>query len=824
MPLILPGNVASATAAGYDVDNSCRFNGSDSYMHWTDTGGSGSRVQFSISLWCKKCSNGVFNPLVLGYQDGNNFTNLQFNASDQLQWYNETGNQIKGNLITNRLFRDPSAWYHILAVWDSGNGTAGNRMRLYVNGTEETSFATDANPDADEEAWFNYQDKKVHLGYDTGDLGWAGSALAFNGYIAQFMLVDGTVLTPSDVGEFDSDSPTIWKPIDISSTSVGTNGAFLDFADSDNLGDNEGIAGEDWTEVNLAAADQMVDTPTNNFPTASPIFEWYYTANIAMAALSEGNLKSNPTSNQVQFCKVPFDMTGKVYFEAMPITQGYQVMGFGETLCAGASDTTDGNAGNYKDGINIYVNAGTEYLSICVNGSYSNDGGDNVSISAEDIVQFAYDADTGKAWLGVNNTWHDSGDPANGTNPICTFPASTRDNMHPCGSGYGAGDAFVWNFGQNSSFAGVKTAQGNQDGNDIGDFYYAPPSGFLALCSKNRSDTTINDPEAYFQTKIYTGDGSTPSITLDGDMDMQPDVVWIKNRDELDSHCWFDSVRGATKLLYPDTTDDEEDDADTLTSFDSDGFALGADVKVNTDTEAYVAWCWKESATAGFDIVAYQGTGSTRTISHNLSAVPHCILIMPRTNAGYGKSMYHHKNTAAPETDVLVLNTTAATSDNADYWNDTAPTSSVFTLDTLEAVNENGGTRYYIAYLWSEKQGFSAMGSFEGNGSTTATGGPFIYTGFSPSFVIIKSSSATANWEMFDNKRIVAGYPAELHPHADATESVPPGDRRLLFKSNGFKIDTTLTTPVNVSGDTYIYMAFAEAPFVNSNGVPCNAR
>ena len=336
--------------------------------------------------------------------------------------------------------------------------------------------------------------------------------------------------------------------------------------------------------------------------------------------------------------------------------------------------------------------------------------------------------------------------------------------------------------------------------------------------------TAIDNPELYFQVKTYAGTGSEQSITLDGDEDMQPDVVWIKNRDEADSHCWFDSVRGATKLLYPDTTDDEEDDADTLTSFDSDGFALGADVKVNTDTEAYVAWNWKESATAGFDIVAYQGTGSTRTISHNLSAVPHCILIMPRTNAGYGKSMYHHKNTAAPETDHLVLNTTAATSDNADYWNDTAPTSSVFTLDTLEAVNENGGTRYYIAYLWTSIQGFSAMGSFEGNGSTTATGGPFIYTGFSPSFVIIKSSSATANWEMFDNKRIVAGYPAELHPHADATESVPPGDRRLLFKSNGFKIDTTLTTPVNVSGDTYIYMAFAEAPFVNSNGVPCNAR
>ena len=348
--------------------------------------------------------------------------------------------------------------------------------------------------------------------------------------------------------------------------------------------------------------------------------------------------------------------------------------------------------------------------------------------------------------------------------------------------------------------------------------------------------TAIDDPEAYFQAKLYSGNssaddadsGTTNALTLDGDTDMQPDFLWLKRRDGVDSNHLFDSVRGVTKGLYSNNTSAEDNLANSLESFDSDGFTLGNDTgtggAVNKTGETYVAWCWKESAVSGFDIVGYQGNSSTRTISHSLSAVPHVIIIKPRTNAGYGGTVYHHKNTSAPETDFLVLNTTAATADNADYWNDTAPTSSVFTLDTLEAVNENGGTRYYIAYLWSEKQGFSKFGSYEGNGSTAASGGSFVYTGFKPACVIIKDIDATANWEMFDNKRIVAGYNAEIHPHATAGESVPPGDRRLLFTSNGFKIDTSSTTAVNASGETYIYMAWAEAPFVNSNGVPCNAR
>ena len=334
--------------------------------------------------------------------------------------------------------------------------------------------------------------------------------------------------------------------------------------------------------------------------------------------------------------------------------------------------------------------------------------------------------------------------------------------------------------------------------------------------------TAIDDPEAYFQVKLYTGDGSTPSITLDGDTDMQPDLVWIKNRDAADSHCWFDSVRGATEVIHSDAADAETTDADTLTSFDSDGFALGADVKVNTDTEAYAAWCWKESATAGFDIVSYTGNGTDDTdISHNLSAVPKMIIVKNR-DAADAWQVYHARMASDAETDYLVLNDGAVPADAADRWSDEAPTSSVFTLGDADEVNTN--TEDYIAYLWSEKQGFSKFGKYTGNGNAD---GNFIFTGFKPAFVIFKRiTDGTEPWIMFDNKRSTPnGFNGVDKNHKpcyneiEQSQSPPSMD----FLSNGIKFRNTDGT-FNNSSKEYIYMAFAEAPFVNSNGVPCNAR
>ena len=331
--------------------------------------------------------------------------------------------------------------------------------------------------------------------------------------------------------------------------------------------------------------------------------------------------------------------------------------------------------------------------------------------------------------------------------------------------------------------------------------------------------TTIDDPSAYFKVQLYTGNGSANhAITFDDtDTDMQPDFVWIKNRDAADAHCLFDSVRGATKVLHSNAETEEVTDTDTLDSFASDGFQVDADVKVNTNTEKYVAWCWKESATAGFDIVIYTGTGSTATPSHSLSAVPH-VMMVKRRNTSEGWQVYHHKNTDAPETDLLTLDTSAATSDESNRWNDTAPTSSVFTVEDHVTVNAADDT--YVNYLWTEKQGFSKFGTYTGNGNANGT---FVYLGFRPAYVLVKCSShGSLNWYVHDNKR--PGYNVTNRSIAPNLADTDYTNAVLVdFVSNGFKWRST-AADLNTSGNTFCYFAFAEAPFVNSNGVPCNAR
>ena len=329
----------------------------------------------------------------------------------------------------------------------------------------------------------------------------------------------------------------------------------------------------------------------------------------------------------------------------------------------------------------------------------------------------------------------------------------------------------------------------------------------------------LDNPELYMQVKLYTGDGSTPSITLDGDTDMQPDLVWIKNRDQTDSHCLFDSVRGATEVLHGETSAVEATDADTLTSFDSDGFTLGADVKVNTDTEAYVAWCWKESATSGFDIVSYTGNDTARTISHSLSAVPKMMIFKNTGSSSSEWPVYHGANTSAPATDRLFLSGTHATGDNSTFFNDTAPTSSVFSVGDSSDVNE--ASEITISYLFAEKQGYSKFGSYAGNANAN---GVFIYTGFKPAFFICKRADATVvnSWNIFDNKRNTYNE-TSCFLEADTTDAEDCASGGIDFLSNGIKIKTA-SARFNQSSSSYVYIAFAEAPFVNSNGVPCNAR
>ena len=329
--------------------------------------------------------------------------------------------------------------------------------------------------------------------------------------------------------------------------------------------------------------------------------------------------------------------------------------------------------------------------------------------------------------------------------------------------------------------------------------------------------TTIDNPELYFQTKIYTGNGSSShAITLDGSEDMQPDWVWTKGRNVTYNNQTFDSVRGTTKSLVTNENA-AEITISGLTAFGTDGFTLGSDAQLNNNGSTYVAWNWKKTATAGFDIVSYTGNGSNRTISHSLSAVPSMMIVKNR-DAAEEWTVYHHKNTSAPATDYLALNTNGATTDSNTRWNDTAPTSSVFTVGTSGVVNANG--QKFIAYLFAEKKGYSKFGSYVGNGNAD---GSFIWTGFKPAFVMTKVTDAADSWTLWDNKRDVDNVATSML-RADTDQVEDTSSSYLVdFISNGFKWRSS-DGKQNGSGNAYIYMAFAENPFVTSTGIPTTAR
>ena len=347
--------------------------------------------------------------------------------------------------------------------------------------------------------------------------------------------------------------------------------------------------------------------------------------------------------------------------------------------------------------------------------------------------------------------------------------------------------------------------------------------------------TTIDDPEAHFQCKIYAGTGSTLSPTLDGDTDMQPDIVWIKAHNYTSDHRLFDAVRGATKMIKPSETEVEGTESTALTAFNSDGFTVGTSGDVNNSSYDYIAWCWKANGsgssngngsisstvsantTAGISIVKWGATGSNATIGHGLGVAP-TFLISKNLETVTNWYVYH--GLGMGPTKYMKPNLNVAEFADSAGWQDTAPTSSVFSVGTNSSINNSGDDT--ITYCFAEKQGFSKFGSYTGNGNAD---GPMLFTGMKPALVVVKRSNSTGSWNVFDNKR--EGFNADnsnLYWNTNSAEQTD-SDRTnpIDFLSNGFKMRGT-DTDVNGSGSTYIYMAFAESPFVNSNGVPNNAR
>jgi len=330
--------------------------------------------------------------------------------------------------------------------------------------------------------------------------------------------------------------------------------------------------------------------------------------------------------------------------------------------------------------------------------------------------------------------------------------------------------------------------------------------------------TTIDDPSVYFQTILYSGNETARSITLDGNSDLQPDMVWLKQRNRSDPHILMDSVRGTSSNLSPNIKNAQQSFSNMITSFDSDGFSVGNNVDVNRNSTTFVAWNWKESATAGFDMVLYTGNDTARTISHSLSAVPTMMIIKCRDVAKEWTVFTASQGNGK----FFELDGSTAIQTATNRWNDTSPTSSVFTVGVDSSVN--GDTQSYIAYLFADKQGFSKVGSaYSGNGNDS---GSFIYTGFSVGWLMIKRvAGSTGAWLMVDSKRdpFNSGASAnELGANENNAANDLAGDFKIDLLSNGFKLRDDIGDAN--AGAQYVYLAFAENPFVTSTGIPACAR
>ena len=823
---------------------SLRFNSADDAYLTREFDAPTNNKKWTYSTWLKRSKLGAHQAIISSNVDGNNYFDFRFSDADILYVQNRVGGS---NLIahgTTAVFRDTSAWYNIVLIYDSDNSTSANRTLLYVNGVNHTLGSVAGNGDA---SYFNVDNINHNFGAsrtaDTSGTVWS----EFGGYVSEVNFCDGQAYAPTNFGETKNG---VWIPKDTSGLTFGNNGfrirhnqVGVGTASSSTIGADVSGNGNHLTSVNVVASDcAMPDSPENNFATLSPLSvgggqKSAMNGGASNRTFAEGNLQvslpDNTWAYNTQVCH-----SGKWYCEILVKTIGSSDQDNGVGWNHYDNFVGAGSMAGYADSWNVYSNTySTPYIKLydetsALGNTFA------VTLAEGDIWQLAWDVDAGKGWIGLNNTYYRTnatdGNPSAGSNQTFDFTAEEAQNLLVAlGNGNGT-NVYVANFGQDGSFAGNKTAQGNTDANGIGDFYYAVPTGFQAVCTKNLADTAIGPNSAtqsddHFNTVLYTGNGGSQSITGVG---FQPDWTWIKARSSTFDHVVTDSSRGVEKELIPNKTDAEaQDSGKGLTSFDSDGFSLvlGTNTSYNNNSVTYVGWNWKANGgttssnsdgsitstvqantTAGFSIVTYTGNATSgATVGHGLGAVPKWYFTKRRANTGHWE-VYHASNTTAPATEHLRLSASSGTEDDSSYWNDTDPTSTVFSLGNHVNVNENSNT--YVAYCFAEVEGFSKFGSYIANESTD---GPFIYLGFRPAWVMIKRTAGNG-WAIQDNARTPSNPISNLlqanESNAEYTDGVA-----LDFVSNGIKHRNDSGFFNHVSGDTFIYMAFAEAPFKYAN-------
>ena len=498
---VLGGN--GAVTGAYSIDNSLRFNDGDSPILTRTPSSAGNTQKFTYSTWFKRSViSSESYPFLNAGSNASNYFRLNFESNDTIAAFSISGGSTDFEYATNQVFRDTSAWYHLVFAVDTTNGTEGNRLRLYINGSEVTSFSTETHPSQNLSTDINGTTAH-YIGRRT-----PANDGFYDGYLTETHLVDGQQLSPTDFGEFDEDSG-IWKPKEYSG-SYGTNGFYLDFENSGSLGADQSGNSNNFTPTNLASTDQTTDTPTNNFATLNSI---NLSSNIT---ISEGNLKTTASAAWYSAIGTIYATSGKWYYEFALTTDNWIVVGVVPT--SQDRDNHPGTGSGIKS-MGLVFSDNSSRGDITYNGTNSayTDGGHG--IDAGDIISVALDLDNNNVKFYKNNS------------QLYNLSNLLSDEPYTFAVSHYLGSAGVSNFGQDGTFAGNKTAQNNSDGNGYGDFYYAPPSGYLALCTQNLAtelSPTISDSSQYFNTAIWSGDGTDDrSITGVG---FQPDTVWNKER------------------------------------------------------------------------------------------------------------------------------------------------------------------------------------------------------------------------------------------------------------------------------------------------------
>lgn len=748
-------------------DRSLRGRSANSnYMTFTP-GAAGNRRKMAFLFAIKPWSLSTSQQTLVGSSAASTHISMDLN-----QVYLQVGGW---GMRSNEVVRDPNAWEFWTVSYDIDNATASQRVRVYRNLTEITSWSADQRSSMSGDMQFGAATAHYIFRSSAGNYA--------DVYMSEFRWINGYTVSPTDWLETDATTGQIVQKT--YSPTYGSIGCYLKFDDNSSvaaLGTDSSGNGNTWTVSGFSvtagtANDSLVDSPTNygtdtgaggevrgNYATWDQLAKQ---GSNAIGTLADGNLKHTGQAATARQTRANFGMSsGKWYWEVTPTNAPvYYLVGISKDgVSTDNYPGADANSYAYRGDTGNKTNGAS-------NSAYGN------TYTTNDVIGVAYDADNGKLWFSKNGTWQNSGDPASGTNAAFTglsglfFPVVGHDSVVAYG-----------NFGQRP-------------------FANAAPSGFKALCTQNLSDPTILKPKTYYDTKVWTPNGGSQTLT---GLLFQPDFLWLKRKDNSNSQYWLDVVRGVSKYILSNSANAQATDANFVTGVTSDGWTMGSN---NYAAGSAITRAFKEGSGA-FDIVTYTGNGTNRTISHSLGRVPKFIIFKNLTNAARDWDCYLEALGAG---NYIVLNGAGTSGAGSTRFNSTAPTSSVFSVGTHVHTNESGSD--FVAYLFADLPGFLKVGSFTGN---AASDGPMVHLGFRPATVMFKRDAA-AGWPIIDSSR--PGYNSATEGNGsvyanDATAEgfadTGVGDIDIL--ANGIKIRTN-HSDVNPSSATVHYIAIAEAPF-----------